>query len=270
MLAIVDNEQQFLALERGRQGVNGGGRTAQAHTEGLGDDGSDQLGVLQRSELGEPHPVRIAIKELVAGFDCEPRLADAAGAGQGHQSVRGKLRRDVVELGFPADQSGRLLRQVVAGGADGGGHRRQRARRQRRRGRHRTLACHRRHETVAPSRHGEQIALAVAGSCQQLTQRRDVDLDIVLLHHHPRPNLGHQLVLGHQLAAMADQGQQNVESALAERDRHAMRQQLAPRDQQPEWSEPENVGHRRHRDEVGAACASTNRKVSRLRPSRRS
>ena len=66
----------------------------------------------------------------------------------------------------------------------------------------------------------------------------------------------------------ADQRQQNFERALAERDRDTVGQQLAPRYQQTEWSEREGVAHRTYSDD--AASGSTNRSVSRLRPSRRS
>jgi hypothetical protein len=60
----------------------------------------------------------------------------------------------------------------------------------------------------------------------------------------PGPDLGHQLVLGHQLTRAAHQQQQDLEGALAERHGHAVRQQLAPRGVQTERSEGKRLGHR--------------------------
>jgi hypothetical protein len=130
------------------------------------------------------------------------------------------------------------------------------------------LAFHRCHEAIAPPGDGEQVALAIASRGQHLAHRGNVNLDVVFFDHHPGPDLGHELVLGHQLAVAANQHQQDFERALAERDRHAVGQQLAPRDQQSERSERESFGHRRHPG--GDGLDSTNRSVSRLRPSRRS
>jgi hypothetical protein len=66
----------------------------------------------------------------------------------------------------------------------------------------------------------------------------------------------------------ADQRQENFERALTERNWDTVGQQLAPCYYQAEWSECEGFAHRTYPDD--AADDSTNRRVSRFRPSRRS
>ncbi len=271
MLAVVDDEEELLGLERGRQGLDRRSRPAQSDAQDLCDDGADQLAVTEWSELGEPDAVGVATEQVVAGRDRKTRLADPAGAGQRHQPMPLQPRRDLGEVGVPADQAGQLLWKIVPGDTDAGGRGRRCCLACRRH--HRSLRCacalHRGHEAIAAPGDGDQEALAVARARQYLAQRRDVHLDIVLLHHHAGPDLGHQLILGDQLAVAPHQRQQDIEGALAERHRHAVRQQLASRDQQTERSELEGITHRRH---PGGALAggSRNWNVSRLRPLRRS
>jgi hypothetical protein len=69
-----------------------------------------------------------------------------------------------------------------------------------------------------------------------------VDLKVVLLDDHAGPHLVHQLVLGHQLAVAADQHHKDVERPLSERDRHAVRDQLAPALHEAKWAERVGAG----------------------------
>ena len=77
------------------------------------------------------------------------------------------------------------------------------------------------------------------------------------------------LVLGDQLPAPPHEREQNVEGTLPERDRNAVRQELAPCDQQTKWTELQSVGIGHcYAGSFEAASAGRNLRVSRLRPLR--
>ena len=103
---------------------------------------------------------------------------------------------------------------------------------------------------------------------ESFAQRVDLDLQVLVRDNSGWPRTADELVLGNQLAVAVHQHQQDFERTLAERDRHAVGQQLAPRDLQSERSERQSFGHRLHSG--GDGLDSANRSVSRLRPSRRS
>ena len=62
MLAIVDDQQELLALERRCQGLDGGRRDAQVDSQYVGNDGRDQLRIIERGKLGEPYAIRIVCR----------------------------------------------------------------------------------------------------------------------------------------------------------------------------------------------------------------
>ena len=187
MLAIVDDQQQMLALEGRLQTVDRGCRTVEVDAQGAGDDGGHQLRIGKRRKLREPYAVGIVGDHAGAGLDREPRLADAARARQRHQAMSLQTGLDLFEIGFPADQCSRLTRKIVGNG-DG----------RRRRGSHvrgrrsavfvprDVRAIDRSHEAVAAPGDGEDAALVVARRTQHLAQRRDVDVQIVLFHQRSR------------------------------------------------------------------------------------
>ena len=56
MLAIIDDQQELLGMERRGQGLGRGSRTAQADTQYGTDGESDQLRIGERSELASHTP----------------------------------------------------------------------------------------------------------------------------------------------------------------------------------------------------------------------
>ena len=73
---------------------------------------------------------------------------------------------------------------------------------------------------------------------QQLAQRADLHLKVVLLDHQPRPDQGQKIVLRHELARSGNQRHQQVECARAQGDRCIVRGQTALRRLQFESTEP--------------------------------
>ena len=269
MFAIIDDQQELLVLQRGRQGLDRGGRNTEADAQDVPNDGRDQLRITERCEFRQPYAVRIVIEDRTSCLDRKPRLPDATRTGQRQQTMTVQACFDFCKIAFASDEAGQLLRKIIGRGRgsrsglveDGG---RQGP------GRGRALALHRRHEAIAPSGDREQVALAVARRAQHLAQRGNVDLNVIFFHHDPGPDLGHEFVLGHQLAVAAHQQQQDIKGPLTERHRHTVRQQFAPRDQQTERAEHECFGHQRYPGRCEFTCDSVNRRVSRLQPSRRS
>ena len=268
MLTIVDDQKQLPRPQCRCQRVQGTGRGAQIHTQDLANDRRYELRVIERGELGKPYAVRIALEQAAAGLDHKPGLTDAARSGEGHQAMTAQPRLDLREIGFASDQAGQLLGEIVARRAELGRRRRASIGGFGRFGLLAARALNRRHKAIAASSDGEKVALAVPGCGQHLAHGGNMNLDVVFFHHDAGPDFGHELVLGYQLPVAADQRQQNFEGALAERDRDTVGQQLAPPHQQAEWSEHEGFAHRSYSDD--GAAGSTNRSVSRLRPSRRS
>ena len=144
------------------------------------------------------------------------------------------IRREVAssraqsERRLAADETGSRLRQI------GRWWRRLRARR------------------CAAARPGEQAgdeAIAAPGNgrdrvgTEQLPQRRDLHLEVVLLDHEPRPDQVEELALGDDAVASLDQGEQQVEGARAERGRLAGDRQLALGERELEAVEAVAVGH---------------------------
>src|SRR5262249_22235904 len=88
---------------------------------------------------------------------------------------------------------------------------------------------------------------------QDLAQRRNLNLQIVLLDHEPGPNLGEQLVLREKRAGTIGERQEQVEGARAQRHRRPVREQRALGTPQLEPAEAASLVERRDGGSVGHA-----------------
>ena len=112
VLAGVQHQQQPPAGERLRHALRRDFAAAKIEPDRRGNGDGHEAGIGERRKLGQPHTVGKLRQQLARGRESEPRLADAAGAGQGDEPVgRGKVQ-DLLELVVPADQLGNRLRQV--------------------------------------------------------------------------------------------------------------------------------------------------------------
>ena len=81
-----------------------------------GQPGHDVLGLPQVAELDEPGAVREVARDGVEQPEREPRLADAAGAAQGHRAHHAQQLTQLADLGRAADETAELFRPVAASG----------------------------------------------------------------------------------------------------------------------------------------------------------
>ncbi len=209
LLAVVERDHRFQRPERPQQLAARLGVAARVDPQHLAQ-GREELGlVAHRREI---HPVdRTGVLRRHQGDDRarQAGLADAAGAHD----------RDERPLATPFAQRRQFLRashQLVLD--------RQRHARQLGSGRgHPHVRVDRRiAQDVADARHRGDRARA-----QHLAQGSDLDRDVVLLDHEPRPGGVQKLALGHHLAGADGQHAQQVESAAAHRRGASVDQQQA-------------------------------------------
>ncbi len=122
---VVQHEQRGRLPEVLDQDVQRSASALDGRAHRVRDARQHQLGLSDRRERHEHRPVRIAIIELFAHGDRQPRLADAAGAREGDQPDFGFLEqfRDLGDVVLPSDQRRRRQRQGALAppvGLDGG------------------------------------------------------------------------------------------------------------------------------------------------------
>ena len=113
MLAVVQQHQQAALADRlDERGEQRPARLA-VHAEHAGDGDGDEIGIVQRGEIREPHPVPGPVQQPGRGLQAEPGLARAARAGQRDQPGAAEQAAHLGELGVPADEARHLRREVV-------------------------------------------------------------------------------------------------------------------------------------------------------------
>jgi hypothetical protein len=105
VLHVVEDDEPPPAAEEGGQRVDQG-RGELLCSECPRDGREHLLGVRERSELGDGHPVREVGYELAGHLQRQAGLAHAAGSGEGEQpgSAGTQQVRDLVAVGVPADE----------------------------------------------------------------------------------------------------------------------------------------------------------------------
>ncbi|BFO20959.1 hypothetical protein SHKM778_73470 [Streptomyces sp. KM77-8] len=79
-----------------------------------GEDGlRDGVGVVDRGEFGQPHPVGHGLPYGLGGLLGQPGLARAAGPEQGDEPGGGEVRADGLDVGLPADERGQPGPQIA-------------------------------------------------------------------------------------------------------------------------------------------------------------
>ncbi len=223
VLAVVQYQQQLLRPYHCGHPLDGmrtgGERQSQCARNGRGD----QRRIRQRRQLGQPYAIGELGQQLARGFYAEPRLADAPGTGQRYEPAARSKIQHLFQFRFPADHIRRRHRQIRPRRREFGGERR--GVDPVRTGS--VFNCVRSDlgdEAVTPSGDGlEKIAILT----ERLAQSRDLNRKIDVFDHDPRPDTVQEFVFGDKLSALLDQHEKDIESAVAETDRHAIHQQLA-------------------------------------------
>ena len=113
VLAVIEDQQQLLALEPLRNRLVDPAALLLAHAQRLGDDAGDQFRIADRREVDEPHAIGIAIEQLRADLHRQPRLANATRANQREQAVTVEQFFDLGDVVLAADEAGGLNRKIV-------------------------------------------------------------------------------------------------------------------------------------------------------------
>ena len=196
VFAVIEDQQQALRREDVGERLDRRTVGAQLRIEHARDGGCHQRAVGKRRELHPPDAVgKVGCTldgELARNRLRDARLADAARARDGDHDMARQQRLDRLEVWRPAVQRRQALRNVRRGpcrwrggvGIGGGNGRDWRFRSSdgpgQRRGGFGFRALDRQLEPVAPSRNRRQRTRS-----QQLAQRGDLHLQVVLLHHEP-------------------------------------------------------------------------------------
>ena len=191
--------------------------------EHRGEMRSEQSGVRQRREVDELHPVGVSVCNAQRDGESHGSLADAAGAGNRHQTT---ARKPIGDLGdnLVATEDARKSggKPCMVEGTDG------RSRPVRfsilARG-----ADNLRHKRVAASRHARDEPGPRPAIAQRLAHRRDVYPQITLLDQPVGPNQGEEFRLADHLAGAFNESDKNVEGTRTERHRFIVPGQYAAR-----------------------------------------
>ncbi len=78
-------------------------------------------GVVDRRELGQPHPVRCPVPHPLGGLLRQPGLPGTAGTEQGDKPGGGEVAADGIDVALAADEGGEAGAEVARGRGRGGG-----------------------------------------------------------------------------------------------------------------------------------------------------
>ena len=113
MFAIVENDKAPLVAEIGHERCAGRCMATQRQPKNAGDRLGHQPRLDLRRKIDEPDPIGERGKEVARCFDGEARLADAAGAGEGHQRMRRSESPELEPIRLATHERGGLPGQVV-------------------------------------------------------------------------------------------------------------------------------------------------------------
>ena len=113
MLAVVQHQQHPPTCERPRDTLRGDLLAGKLKPDRGSHRGRNQAGIGQRRKLGEPHAVREFQQKPTGRRQRQPRLANAAGAGEGNEAMVRDKAQDLAQFVVPANQIGDRLWQVA-------------------------------------------------------------------------------------------------------------------------------------------------------------
>ena len=113
LLEVVQDQQQLLVAEMLDQPVQRQPVADQLQIQGLGDHGGNEIRIPYRRQRDEIHAVGKLVERLRRNLEAQPRLADAAGAGQRQQALAFQQLFGLQDRVGAADEAGQLGGQVV-------------------------------------------------------------------------------------------------------------------------------------------------------------
>ncbi len=206
MFAVVENDQcVFVAEKCGQPALRVDGREFDA--QHAAQRARHQMGRWQRTEANKPDAIGVRSPHGIGHRHSDGRLADPAWADDGDQAAPVELLRQCRDDRRAADDAREQDRDVVA-----------------------TPACDRRRfglpiiahadgrcdEGIAPSRNGDNVAMAALAVAEGSAQSVDLNVQIRFFDERFPPDLGYQFLLADHLAGASDESGQDVKGAAAE------------------------------------------------------
>ncbi len=218
MLAVVEQHQPSLLAQRSGDRRCGRLSRRQFDPEGGSDRRRHARRVGHCRQFDPLRSVFVVRLDRMRHGQGQPCLADAARPGNRHQRVGGQQRACLGQVCVATDQRRQSVRQSAP----------------RRRHRLRRAGSGSDHRRAVVVEVGDELVAAARDRRdrlrpQQLAQRRDLHLQVVLLDHQPGPHGVEQFVLGDDAIAAPHQHQQHVDRACAELRRFAVDVQQPPR-----------------------------------------
>jgi hypothetical protein len=206
MLAVVEDQEHAPALQVLHQRLDYGAPGFLLHPEHKRDHLRDARCLREGRELHQPHAVGVEREHVPGDFEREPRLSGAADAGERDKARSAQHRRDAADLALAPDEAAERGGNVVV------------------------IPGRRGLPLLGLGTQGEAVAAPGNGRhrmrTEDLAQRRDLHLEVVLLDHQAWPDAIEELVLGHDALAGIDEGEKHVEGAGAEHRGAAIDQHL--------------------------------------------
>ena len=104
MLAIIEHKQELLRAERTRDPFGCYRTAGDLEPERSSDGDRDKVGIGQRPELGDPHPVGKVGSQVTRDLEAQSRLPDASSSDQGDEPMSRQESGRLGELDLAANQ----------------------------------------------------------------------------------------------------------------------------------------------------------------------
>ena len=106
LFQVVEHEEEWVASEESSQPVKKRPRHPLTHAKRSGNRGMNEVGIVDRGESDEGGPMSRGVGDFFSHPNCQSRLTDAAGPGQGEQWDIGPPQKRLKggNLAFPPDE----------------------------------------------------------------------------------------------------------------------------------------------------------------------
>ena len=116
MFAVIEDQQRVLRAQRGDDEFHRRRLFGRIEFHRGGERGRNERRIFEPREIDEPHALAERADAAARGFECEPRLADAARTRERDEPNVAEQLAHFGEFAFAAEKARELQRQIVARG----------------------------------------------------------------------------------------------------------------------------------------------------------